>query len=585
MRCEAVRRALSGELDGEPLGVAAVKHLAACSTCPAYRARLLDLRTRTSRMADGPAPDLVDRVLGGLHDKDMSHRRRTRWLAPAAGLAAGALIGVVLAGGLSGPTVSLAGRLPEEVVASQASLNELEAAFTVRESIRPGIQRTYDGALSFESPEYLALNLVQTGGPAGWSDNSWSLIVDGTSSLVTVPFPCPTLGGCTEARAQSALTTGRDPFSSITPAPLDAVIPTAVLRNSDDPVRLPARLLAGRDAVGFEVTAAQARPLLDAFFGMGNWRQIHSTDLVSIWLDIEQFTPLLVTVTASVSPDRAAWAARRDYEDGPEPYLVIEYQSVTFGGITRPEITPPVGVVERDAGFVGAAIEPPIDPGLPLVVSGHIAGFVQLEVWAWSDGRAWLRLDRAVEWTGPGLFGNTGLAVEAVQAGNGIVYRAGDGSAAFVHGDGFDAIVSGSVDTDQLVEAIGLIPGRGIEVPSDWPESLAAPNVMGTAFIPVGLPGFGDPIVGTLDGTLVIDLFGGGDRSARITQRPGERISPPLDPDARAVEVRGTTARYSPMFGTLEWVEDGVVFSVEAPALSSDEVVTIAESLVSPEDR
>jgi len=585
MRCETVRRALSRELDGEPLRDAAVKHLAACSTCPSYRARLLDLRMRTSRITDGPAPDLVDRVLGGLPAKGMSHPRRTPWLAPAAGLAAGALIGVVLAGGFSGPTVSLAGRLPEEVVASQSSLHELQAVFTVRERVRPGSQRTYDGMLAFDSPEYLALNLVQIGGPAGWSDNSWSLVVDGTRSLVTFPFPCPTLGGCSEAKDQSTLTTGRDPFSSITPAPMDAVIPTAVLRNSDEPVRLPARLLAGREAVGFEVSAAQARPLLDAFFGMGNWREIHSTDLVSIWLDAEQFTPLLVTVTASVSPDRAAWAARRDYEDGPEPYLVIEYKSVAFGGIARAEITAPAGVVERDAGFVEAAIEAPIDPGLPLVASGHIASFVRSDVWAWSDGRAWLRLDRTVEWTGPGLFGNSGLPVEAVQAGNGIIYRAGDGSAAFIHGDSFDAIVSGSVDTDQLVEAAGLVPGRDIEVPSDWPESPAAPNVMETAFIPGGLPGFGDPVVGTIDGTVVIDLFGGGDRSARVTQRPGERISPPLDPDARAVAVRGTTARYSPMFGTLEWVEDRIVFSVEAPALSLDEVVTIAESLVSPVDR
>lgn len=581
MRHSTVRRVLSEELDGVPLPRRAAQHLDVCPTCPVYRNRLRALRSIANAMSAEAAPDLVDRVMGALLRSVPVNRQP--WLSPAYGVAAGVVIGVVLAGGLFGPGVSLAGRLPGEVIARQTLLHRLSATFTVIERMSPGAERKYDGVVHFESPEYLALSIEQIAGPEGWAENSWTLVIDATTSVVTEPFPCPALGGCVESPQRSVRVVGRDPFSASVLAPLDVVIPSAVLKEAEEPFRLPGRTVAGRDAVGFEVTAAQARPLIDAYLGTGNWRQVHNTDLVSIWLDAEYLTPLLILVTSAETPDRAAWAARRGYNDGLEPFLTIEYRSVSFEPEGRPLVEPPANATERDRGFVPAAMTAPIDPGMPLVSSGRIDGFVETKVWAWSDGRAWLRLDLTQGWPGPGLFGNSGLPVSAIATTGGVVYQAGDGSKVFVHGDAFDAVLMGSVATELLAVAAGSLPGPHLPVPAPWPEAPIAEEVAEDAYLPVRVPGLGDPILHSIHGFLVVDLFGGGERWARITQRSGDRIAPPLDPDARAVAVRGVTGRYSPTFGVLEWVENATVFTIEAPGLSLEAVIEIAVALAGPE--
>lgn len=577
MRCNAVRRALSEELDGVALSNRATKHLETCPSCPVYRDRLQTLRSSLDAMSTDAAPDVVDRVMTALPRQVPV--RPLRWLSPALGVATGVVIGVVLAGGLSGPGVSVAGRLPDEVIARQALLKQMSATFTITERIKPGSERTYNGAVHFESPEYLALRVDQIDGPGGWSENDWTLLVDNTTSLVTEPFPCPELGGCVESPPRSVRVVGRDPFSATVVAPLDVVIPAAVLKGAEEPPALPERTVAGRVAVGFEVTAAQARPLLDAYVRTGNWREVHDTDPVSIWLDSEYLTPLLVEVTAAQTPDRTLWAARRGYEDGREPFLTIEYQSLTFVEEERPSLDNTTDVSSRDSGFRPTALPTLIEPGMPLVSSGHIDGFVETEVWAWSDGRAWIRLDRTVNWAGTGLFGNSGLSVEGVATEQGVVYQAGDGSRVFVHGDGYDAVVAGSVATEELVAIAGMLPGPQRAVPASWPEAPIAEEAAERAYMPLGVPDFGEPILHSSNDALVIDLFGGGERAVRITQRAGDRISPPLDPDARAVRLRGVIARYSPTFGILEWVEDELLFTLEAPGLALTDAIEIAEAL------
>lgn len=583
MRHSTVRRVLSEELDGVPLPKRAARHLDACSTCRVYRDRLQALRSIADALPTEAAPDFVGRVMRALPRSIPI--RRTPWLSPAVGVVAGMVIGVVLGGGISGPGVSLAGRLPEELVARQALLPRLSAAFSIIERIRPGAERTYSGDVHFESPEYLALSVEQISGPEGWQENSWTLLVDATTSLATEPFPCPALGGCLDSPQSSVRVVGRDPFSASVVAPLDVVIPSAVLKEAEEPFRLPSRTVADRDAVGFEVTAAQARPLLDAYFGTGNWRQVHDTDLVSIWLDAEHLTPLLVLVTAADTHDRAAWAARRGYEDGLEPYLTIAYRSVSFEPVGRPIVEPPSNVTERNSGFTPFTLPAPIDPGMPLVSSGRIDGLVDTEIWAWSDGRAWLRLDRTQGWPGPGLFGNSGQPVRARATTGQVVYQAGDGSKVFVHSDEYDAVVTGSAATEQLAAAAGSLPGPHLPVPGSWPEVPVADEVADDAYLPVGLDGFGDPILHSVHDVMVVDLFGGGERWARITQRSADRLPPPLDPDARAVSVRGGTGRYSPAFGVLEWLEDSTLFTIEAPGLSGEAVIEIAVALAGPDSR
>ena len=575
MRHSQVQRALSAELDGTPLSGEATRHLETCAECPVFRTQLTALRMTVDRLPLGSPPNVVDRVLAQL--PRTTPRRPTRWLSPVFGAAAGVLVGVILFGGPFAPDLSVAGRLPEEVVTRQALLGRLSATFQVSERIGRGVERTYRGDVHYESPEYLALRVSQVAGPTGWVENNWALLIDETSAWVSEPFPCPELGGCAGALGRSVRVVGRDPFSATVVAPLDVVIPTAVLKGAGDPLPLSERTIAGRVAVGFEVSAAQARPLLDAYLGTGNWREVNDTDLVSIWLDAEYLTPLMIQVTAASSPERAEWAARRGYADSAEPFLEVEYQSVSFGLVERPIVRVPANSAVRDSGFESTISPAPISLEMALVSSGRVQGFVETEVWAWSDGRAFMRLDRTMEWRGPGLFGNPGLPVKATTTDGGVAYLAGDGSRVFIHGDDYDAVLIGSVASEQLLAAASMLPGPHLQVPADWPE--ASQEIRPTIYLPSDVAGFDDPIIHSINDVTVIDLFGGGQRWVRITQQTGERISPPLDPDARAVQLRGLTGRYSPAFGALEWSEQGVLFTIEGQGLSLTEIIGISETL------
>lgn len=575
MRCERARPLVSAMVDGEA-APGLKEHLDTCRDCQAFCNDIQMLR-RTVRIESlGTVPDLVPRVLARLPKK-----RPGRWLVPAAGALAGLVIGVLVTGGGAGPRVSLAATVPEEVMAGQTRVDQLSGSFIVTERIRPGVARLYSGELIFHSPESLSLIVTQTSGPPGWLDNSFEVTVDVDVAFSSEPFPCPSLDGCTGADSRQEMTTGRDPFSAATAAPLDLVVPASVFRNSEEPARLPDSEVAGREVIGMEVTAAQARPLLESLFGPGNWREIHNSDRVSLWLDTENYTPLALAITAGQTSDRAVWGARRGYIDPSEtPYLELSYGRITYTGAPEVSVAAVSGDIEVDAGFrpVDLGTEPG-SPGMPLVISGRVEGPVPVEVWAWSDGRAWVRLDRTTDWNGQGLFGNFGGIVEVIDLGEGTAYRAGDGSAVFVHGDGVDVVAHGSVDYEILYEVAASTGIDGLAVPADWPENSVSGAASRDALLPGELPGFGSPIVRIVGDAVVIDLIGSASRAARVTQQPGTFLRPPLDPDARTIRVRGVDARFSPALGLLEWIEDGAAFSVGGEFLVLDELLEIAQSL------
>ena len=581
MKCETARRELSASIDGAALRAHTKDHLETCHDCQEFLRQLQQLRTRSVSLGSEvvEAPDVVERVMARLPARRPAVRR---W-SVATGFALGAVIGAVVAGGLGGPQTSIAVELPEAIVAAQSAVHRLTASFTVAESITPDVRRTYAGELAYRSPEFLAIEVTQTSGPAGWPLNSWSLSIDGDTAAVSTPFPCPTLGGCPEGEPRTRITTGRDPFSVMVPAPLDAVVPSSVLRNGIEPERFVSGDLLGRPTLGFIVTAAQAGSLLDAYFEVGNWREVHPTDPVAIWLDRDSFIPLRVAVSPGGSTDRALWAARRGYVDEPgTPYLVVEYVAVDLTGEVAN--TGPSGEgAEVDAGFRSDPnLVPPADPGLPLVAAGTVRGRVMTTVWAWSDGRAWIRLDLTEEWAGPGLFGNDGSAVREIGSPGGPVFASGAGDKVYVHGDGFDALITGSVASAALEDFAGELPGVRLSLPTDWPEAPAKLGATARGWLPSGLTEYSEPIVRASGETVQVDLFAAGGRSVRIVSRPASLLSPPLDPDARAVEVRGTTGRYSPMLGLLEWTEGETSVSIGSADASLDELQAIAASLVSP---
>jgi hypothetical protein len=263
--------------------------------------------------------------------------------------------------------------------------------------------------------------------------------------------------------------------------------------------------------------------------------------------------------------------------------LVVEYLEVDLTSDVVADLEP--GPVEAvvDAGFrADMDLMPPVDPGLPLVAAGTVRGRVATTTWAWSDGRAWIRLDLTEEWAGPGLFGNDGSAVRVLERSEGPIFGSGGGDKVYVRGDGFDALISGSVETAALEILANALPGPKLSLPADWPETPAGSGEVEGAWLPAGLAEYSKPIVRASGGIVQVDLFAAGGRSVHIVSQPASMLSPPLDPDARAVEVRGTTGRYSPMLGLLEWTEGQTSVSVGSATASLDALLAIASGLISP---
>lgn len=577
MRCERVRPLISAMVDGQAAPGVAL-HLEGCADCRQFLADIERLRRAVRIESAETLPDLAPRILARL-----PRRRPTGWLAPAAGALVGLIIGLLVTGGWTGPPPTLAATVPESVMAGQSRVTELFGSFQVVERIRPGVTRMYGGELAFQSTESVSLILTQSSGPPGWLENSTMLIVEDDEALAEGPFPCPSFDGCEGADPFRRLTVGRDPFSVVTPAPLDLVVPVDVFRNSPNPPALPARVIAGREAIGVELTAGQTRPLLDALFGLGNWREIHDTDLVQVWLDREHLVPLALAVFAGQSDDRAVWAARRGYIDpASSSYLELTYTEVGFEGGPAIEVEVEAGDTVMDAGYRPTSMrDAPVSPAMPMVAAGRLEGAVPSDVWAWSDGRAWIRLDGATDWQGPGLFGNLEGVVTPIALPGGTGYRAADGSAIYIHATDQDISISGSVGYEELLELAESLVVAGQPVPAHWPESTAG-VIEGVDLVVTDLAGFTTPITKKVGDSVVIDLVGSGSRAARVTQQPGGFLRPPFDPDARAVAVRGTLGRFSPSLGLLEWAEAGVVVSVASSQLSVDELIEIANALERP---
>jgi hypothetical protein len=299
--------------------------------------------------------------------------------------------------------------------------------------------------------------------------------------------------------------------------------------------------------------------------------------------------PLALQVTAASGPDRVAWAQRRGYADHAGLVILdLRATSVDFEGPPADAFTPPAGAVAADAGFragtTGVDLDPAPPAGFAPSRTGRIDGATPTGVWAWTDGRAWIRLQATTEWAGSELFGDLGRLVRPEPVAGGEVYVRADGRRVGLHGDGLDLVVDGSVGTEVLVAVLADLGVAPAPLPEDWPEHRAAsrtairraaPGALGLA-----VDGFGEPVA-RLDGeAVVLVAAGAGDRLLRLDQVPGTRVSPPQEDDYDAVRVRGHAGRYAPGSGRLEWVEDDRVLTLQGTGLTREELLAAAEGLV-----
>jgi hypothetical protein len=621
VRCDEARLALSLRLDGEPLydvdPATLDEHVAACDECSGFEGHAERVRAALRFEPVDTAPDVAPAVLAELQSLKerapiRSHflqgRRRTRRpLVAAAAVAAvaGVAAGAAFVGIGSEPRSPAAADLPQRIVAAQSDIGSVDARFELVERGLPGAgERRYDGRLVYESPESLALTLTPPGAPA--SDPPLQLAVDGDRWWQSTARECAPVPGqsiCPDsARRWVRSVTGREPFSESAPVPLELVSPVDSFTLAGTPTSLGTRTIAGRDAVGVVVSAAQMASFLAGLSAGDDVRGFHPGDPVELWLDQEHLIPLEVTVRAGDGTDREPWASGQGTtERAGDAILAFAVTSLEINAPVPDDafVPPPTSAAPDetvDAGFRpgnhdGAGADAPTPTDVPAGFRPYRSGTISdtggpdIAVGSWTDGRAWLTVRSSDEWPGDRLFGGLGTNVRSVDLGEaGVGYVSDDGRKIALHANGLDVVVSGSVPTRDLRAAAASLGVTGRPVPATWHEAATATLAEATAatdglLVAQDLDGFGPPAVRMAGGAVSLAYAGPGDRGFTLVQSDAPRLAPPADGDAVGVDVRGVPGRYSPERGQLEWVEGGTARSLSSPTLSLDELLTIATAL------
>lgn len=543
--------------------------------------RSLELRAAVRITEAHAPPDVTGAVLDGVRSARRAQPmgaplpRRPIVLAAAAAFVVAAVAGAlaVRPGGPAAPVPASAG-LSARVLAGQRAITSFDAQVHLTEHrVHPEVpMRRLSGSLHYRAPERLTLRLRQQGDvAAGWPRNDVDLVLEpGRASLHGLGgCPVEAQPACLQPRAR--LVEGLPPFAPTWISPLDLIIPTDAFLPS---VSVPAEEAGGR--VSVRTTVARVDRLVEGLSTVGAIRAVHATDEVTLTLDSERLTLRSLRIDAADNLARTTWAATNGYHDPPgSEVLRLALEPTVVAGLPAPV----AGGEAIRAGFVDRELQPawPAPPGFELHRTGILEdGGPRTEVYAYSDGRAWLRIDVTDDWDAPRLFGSLGAVVRAVPVGDGVGYTDPAGTRLSLHTAERDVLVSGSVPFAALVDAAAqVIEGDAID--DDWTQARHPERIPDGALVPAG------EFVATLaDGTLTIAVGGPGSTGFVLVQEPAVALPPPVKGDVVDAPVRGVAGRYSPRLGTLTWLEDGWAREIRSDALDLRQLVDVADALVAP---
>ncbi len=606
MKRDRSRETLSRYFDGEatPAETREMEQLLDSSAeARAYLDRLGRLRQHLRYETGDLNPDVTGRVITAI--KEPSPRPPVRRLRVAAAFVAGIIAGVAFIGfSIRQPAPVAAAEIPDQVLAAQDRVKSLTAQLNIVErGWHPEVaERVFVGRIAYRAPESLWVEIRDnTAYPSStWVPNHTTFVVDEKVAWSRSVAGCPTeaLPGCTPSEPRLLVTTDREPFPDAFPAPLDLIVPVASFSRAGEPGLLGFREMDGRRAVGVEVTAAQVAPLLEGLIAAGNWREVHPTDRVELWLDQDALVPLAFSVLPADTPDRRLWAIRRGYSDQPDvPVLEVTWTDVAIGESTSTEFPrPPDQMQTVSAGFRDGSptdLETFTPEGLPDGMTIHRSGSIatgsgpSVSVASWSDGRAWFKIRWTSDWQATRLFGALGTLVREVSLNSGVAYLNERRDRIGIHGDNIDLVLMGSLPTETLVEIAESLGVTGRSVPNTWAETATstlseAHAAVSGLLLPVDLEGFGAPAIRVEPEVIIFAYAGPGNRGFLLTEAIDVELSPPLEANVRGIVVRGIDGRYTPDRGLLEWVEGNLAISLASSTMSADELVAIAESLREP---
>ncbi len=642
MNCDRVRRALSERMDGEHLSRhvehALDQHLQTCAACRAFEAGAYRLREH-ARIGLAPAvPDLVEPIMIAVEAEARPMPARVRALrapvprraliprlAPAvtAGVV-GVIVGSVLVGPWNRERTATALDVAEGVAAAAAHLDAYRATYSIVErNLAPDVpRRDLSMEVWFRAPERFRLDVTDhTMYPSdAYTPTDLRLVVDGSTWYDSAPSPCPTTG----CPPTETLITNRTPFSSSAPAPTDLVLPVTTLSATDGVRVVGPDSLLGRDAVVLEMPFERATPLFPFLDLGGTWRPFFPNDRVEVWLDAATWSPLKWSVSPAGGPERDQWELRfglPDERPRARPIFEVEVLAVsgsappasafavpqTEGPLDQGATAVPFDAVEREAGY--APLEPALVDGLSLyqvVLPAEPEGKAGDTVLAYTRGMQWLKVGESRSWQGHALLGPIGPhPQEVVLAGGGVAYyepaTEDHGRRLSIHTDDTDMYLETNLSRDALLRVASSLPVTGLSLPDAWrvretPEgtvervtladaAAAAPFELllprsvpeGSALAAVELLRMGSVVGVTVYFQDEDIALGGG--AIRVHLEPAEELPPATATPQETVEVRGVQARYTREAARLEWIEDGLYVSVEAPGLELTDLVAVATSL------
>ncbi|HEV7761299.1 MAG TPA: zf-HC2 domain-containing protein [Acidimicrobiales bacterium] len=311
-------------------------------------------RARTALRPSGPSRP------GGRSSSDAGAPGRPLFAAVAAALVVGMIVGAAFVGvGQDTTPTAWAEDLPQQVVEAQYDITSLDADIVVVEEGRPDHDgaRRFTGRLAYQSPERMALELTEApwsrSGDSNDSDSNesgsnetdsdepaadatptagaWAPLLPGEGDVhllvrddrwwLETVRSCTVLPGQTSCPAGGSSwtreVTGREAFSDAAPIPLELIGAVDSFTLAAAPPVLGQRSIAGRDAIGVRVSAAQVAHFLRALSPGDDLRSVYPSDPVDVWLDRDDLVPLAVDVHAGPSNERASWATAHDYREQP----------------------------------------------------------------------------------------------------------------------------------------------------------------------------------------------------------------------------------------------------------------------------
>ncbi len=546
--------------------------------------------------------------------------RPVRTIAPvAAALVVGLVAGSLAVGGpWQRPSTRpiAAADLVRGIASAARTLDAYHATFAITEHGLPGVGiRHLTMDVSFLSPGRYRLDVVdRTRYPTPRTPTDLRFIANGAATYQRGPTGCPAGIDPRICPPVQTVTTVRRDFSPQAPLPTDLVLPLDVLSSPRGVTVMGTGTVLGRPAVEVQLTVRRAAPLFPFLRLGGTWRPFFPADRVVLWLDRSSWFPLRYTVYPSSDPGRVAWELRfgLSREDSSRPIFDV---SATAFSTTPPPADAfsiprsgadvvPIADLRDSAGF--QPIIPIQTADLRAPTSAVVApdgGGARQTLITYSSGLTYLHVGQLGGGAASNLFDAT--AERVVLPGVGVAYyqpaTADLGRRLLLRTDEGIIALETNLSREELLQVAASLPVRSEGLTPQQRTARVGASLVQVVTLadarrrapfrfspPASLPpGYvlSSALLTRLGGTIGVtllyrqadsDLVGA---PIRLHMEPAARLPAAASAQPAAVSVAGARGRWSPDLSKLEWLRDGVYYSLDAPGLELEPLLAIALSI------